>query len=63
MRIAVKKGELFEQNALINYFGRESGDETPEIEQIHVDKNGELSCYPEDFMDEWTKQLVELIKK
>lgn len=63
VRIAVKKGELSEQNALINYFGRENGDETPEIEQIHVDENGELSCYPEDFMDEWTKQLIELIKK
>lgn len=63
MRIAVKKGNLAEHNALINYFERENGDESPVIEQIYIDKNGELSCYPEDFMDEWTKQLIELIKK
>lgn len=62
LRLAVKTNILKENEALINYFDRNLETEATEIEQIHVDSNGELSAYPEDFMDEWTKQLLELIK-
>lgn len=31
------------------------------IEEIKVDKNGEFSNYPKDFLDEWTNQLLHLV--
>ncbi|MDR1022210.1 MAG: DUF3696 domain-containing protein [Prevotellaceae bacterium] len=31
------------------------------ITQIKVDKNGTLSDYPKDFLDEWSNQLSKLI--
>ena len=30
-------------------------------QQIKVDKNGTLSDNPEDFMDEWTQQMLTLL--
>lgn len=63
LRLAVKTDLLKENEALINYFSRDTVTDVTEIEQIYVDGNGELSSYPDDFMDEWTKQLLELIKK
>ena len=62
LRLAVKTNLLKENEALINYFDRNLDTEMTEIEQIYVDGNGELSAYPDDFMDEWTRQLMELIK-
>jgi predicted ATPase len=31
------------------------------IKEIHVDRHGELSDYPTDFMDEWNNQLLRLV--
>lgn len=31
------------------------------IKEIHVDRQGELSDYPTDFMDEWNNQLLRLV--
>ncbi|GAJ07821.1 unnamed protein product, partial [marine sediment metagenome] len=31
------------------------------ITQIKIDKQGELSKYPKDFMDEWNNQLLKLV--
>ncbi|WP_182305037.1 DUF3696 domain-containing protein [Bacteroides stercoris] len=51
------------ENVNISYFSRQ----TTEIEQfcriqnIRVDRTGELSDYPIDFMDEWNNQLLKLI--
>lgn len=61
LRIAAKNGSLDEWQANICYFSREDDSECPVVEAISVDKNGELSSYPDDFMDEWTKQLLQLI--
>lgn len=60
MRIAIKKGELNHTEGIINYFDRDDNG-MPQIEHIYVDNKGELSAYPDDFLDEWTKQLLQLI--
>lgn len=60
MRIAVKEGKLSPNLANVLHFGRTEAQE-PEIKEIRVDKNGQLSSYPEDFMDEMTKQLLQLM--
>lgn len=61
LRIAVKKGEINHDDVSILHFER-GADEmaSPSFEQIKVDSKGNLSSYPEDFMDEWTKQLLQL---
>lgn len=60
MRIAVKKNIISRRDANILHFGR-SNDGEPTIEEINVDNNGQLSKYPEDFLDEMTKQLMQLM--
>lgn len=60
IRIAVKKGNLATDDVVIDYFDRnDAGDVV--VKDIHVDHNGELDDYPDDFMDEWTRQLLELV--
>lgn len=61
LRIAIKNNTLEEEKALICHFSREEYSDKPIVDTIKVDKNGELSSYPDDFMDEWTKQLLQLI--
>jgi predicted ATPase len=62
LRIAVKKGILKPEDALINHFDYKEGKGTEsEIKKITCDKNGTLSDYPNDFMDEWTAQMMQLV--
>lgn len=60
VRIAVKKGEISPQDVVIDYFDRNT-EGNALVKDIHVDVNGELDDYPDDFMDEWTKQLLQLV--
>lgn len=59
VRIAVKKKDLATTEVLVNYFDRDDKGEVM-VKAIHVDRNGELDDYPADFLDEWTRQLLEL---
>lgn len=62
LRIAVKNKTIECQDVSILHFDR--GNETvksPSFEHIKVDKHGNLSTLPEDFLDEWTKQLLQLV--
>lgn len=62
LRISVRKKNINRKDVSILFFDRKNGDDfTPEITQIKVDSNGTLSDNPEDFMDEWTKQIFELL--
>ena len=66
IRVAVKKGLLKPDQVNIFFFDRDldkemKGSGLTEITHIEVDKNGELSDYPEGFLDEWDKQLLKLI--
>ena len=61
MRIAMKQNKLKPKEGIIVHFAHESEDVNPTIDFITCDKNGTLSNYPDDFMDEWTQQMLELV--
>lgn len=61
-RIAVKMNEsgVTKNDFRIIHVGRNK-DNSPNIWQIELDKNGNLSDYPEEFMDEWGNQMSLLV--
>lgn len=63
IRVAVKEGLINRSNVRISYFEKETTKEEQftAITEIKVDKNGELSEYPKDFLDTWNNQLLKLI--
>lgn len=61
LRIARKNGEIERTDALILFVDHDSKTMQTIVEEIECDKNGTLSREPDDFLDEWTKQLLKLI--
>ncbi len=63
LRIAMKQSVMGikPQDAQIVFFSHDNSDTQPQVSIIYCDRYGELSEYPDDFLDEWTKQLVKLI--
>ena len=61
LRIAAKNGSINPSDSIILHFSHDDSVVTPDIQEIKCDKNGSLSDFPDDFMDEWTKQLLELV--
>lgn len=57
MRIAMKEGALEIRDAHILYFS----DDECQVKMITCDKKGTLSDYPDDFLDEWTMQMLKLV--
>lgn len=57
MRIAIKEGVLNTREAHVLYFSNEEC----QVKMITCDKNGTLSDYPDDFLDEWTLQMLKLV--
>ncbi|MES2389125.1 MAG: DUF3696 domain-containing protein [Bacteroidota bacterium] len=60
IRVAVKNGILNPDDVTLHFFGQ-STTGALEITEIRIDRNGELSDYPNDFLDEWDNQLLNLI--
>ena len=56
MRIAMKEDELGVTDAHVLYFS----DDKP-IKMITCDSRGTMSDYPDDFLDEWTLQALQLV--
>lgn len=61
MRIAMKNSTLKPSDAQIIHIAHENNEPDPIIDIITCDQNGVLSNYPDDFMDEWTLQLLQLV--
>ena len=61
MRISMKKGVMTPSDGIIQHFAYDNETFTPEITEITCDKEGILSEYPDDFLDEWTAQMIELV--
>jgi len=63
LRVAVKDGLIDKSKVNIMYFEKTTTEKEQftKITQIKVDKNGTLSEYPKDFLDEWANQLSKLI--
>ena len=62
LRIAVKNGVAAPSETTILFFDRDDDESgSPIIEKVSVDERGALSSQPRDFMDEWTRQMLELL--
>lgn len=60
LRIATKKGKCESKDSMITHVYR-SDSGAASICQIKMDREGNLSNYPQEFMDEWTKQMLDLV--
>lgn len=63
IRVAVKENDISKNDVNIMYFDKITTEyeQYSRVNQIRVDERGELSEYPEDFLDEWNNQLLKLI--
>ena len=61
LRISAKEGVIHPKDCIIDYFYTESKTGKAAIDTITCDIKGTLSNYPDDFMDEWTLQLLKLV--
>jgi predicted ATPase len=63
IRVAVKEKLINKNDVNISYFTKKTTKEEQytEITEIKIDERGELSEYPEDFLDEWNNQLLKLV--
>lgn len=61
MRISMKKGFLKPSDSIIQHFSYISENVSPVITPITSDAFGNLSDYPDDFLDEWTAQMLQLV--
>ena len=63
IRVAVKEKDITDDRLMMFYFERkvEEKEQYSKITNIEVDSKGELSSYPKNLLDEWSKQLVKLV--
>lgn len=63
VRVAVREKLLDKDQASVCWFSKTTTDseQYTELTQINIDERGELSEYPEDFLDEWNNQLLRLV--
>lgn len=63
LRIAMKQKfcNMKPCDAEIAFFSHNEDTSEPTVEIIKCDEFGELSSYPDDFLDEWTNQLINLV--
>jgi len=59
IRVAVKRAKIPHEDVQINFFHQHDGKSTISVPQI--DRHGHIDQWPEDFFDEWDKQLSELL--
>ena len=60
VRVAVKEGRLSASDTVVSYFSRNEDQETT-VEEIRMDRNGNLESFPEGLLDEWGLLLERLI--
>lgn len=63
IRVSVKENKVNHREVNVLFFNRTDYDseQYSEITNIQVDREGNLSNYPENFLDEWNNQLLKLI--
>ena len=61
IRVAVKDRNIEKDKIGLFYFDRKEDELYSVYRSIQIDKNGELSDYPQNFMDEWSNQLLKLL--
>lgn len=63
IRVGIKEGSLLNDQAIIFFFDKNvtESEQFSVIANIEIDKNGELSEYPEHMLSEWSNQLLKLL--
>lgn len=63
IRVAVKEENLDKDKVVAFYFEKEfaESEQYSKVTNIEIDKNGELSDYPTNMLDEWSNQLFKLM--
>ncbi|WP_125722617.1 AAA family ATPase [Flavobacterium ustbae] len=63
IRVAVKECDIDKDKVAIFYYEKivEASEQYTKVIDIKVDKNGELSEYPKNMLDEWSNQLFKLM--
>lgn len=63
IRVGVKENPLLKDRTILFYFNKivTPNEQYSQVTNIHVDKNGELSEYPINLLDEWSNQLFKLM--
>ena len=63
IRVAVKEKHISNDKVIAFYFDKvvETSEQYSKITNVEIDKNGELSDYPKNMLDEWSNQLLKLI--
>lgn len=63
IRVSVKENLVDKNGVNILYFDKETTDKEQftKVKLIDIDRNGELSEYPKNFLDEWSNQLLKLV--
>lgn len=61
IRIAIKNNKLTPHNTTILFIERDQSNNKNTIQSLNIDRNGTFDIEPEDFMDEWTKQMLSLL--
>ena len=63
IRVAVKEGLLAPPHAALFFFDKviTDAEQYTAVKDIFIDRNGELSDYPANMIDEWGNQLFKLI--
>lgn len=60
IRVAVKEGLIDHRNVLVSYFDRDEDLDT-QVHHLELDAKGEMSSYPDGFLDEWGILMSELL--
>ena len=65
IRVAIKNKQISTDDVSVFYFEREdnSNEHVTQISQPEIDENGRISHQPRGFMDEYSKQLDQLLKR
>jgi len=61
IRVATKKGLLEPEESSIYYFRKDRDELETKINEINIDKYGNIDNYPKGFFDEWDNKLDELL--
>lgn len=63
IRVAVKEKLIDKNKVNICYFDKETSkdEQYTRITELKIDEQGELSDYPDNFLDEWKNQLLRLV--
>lgn len=63
IRVAAKEKDVSIDRLMLFYFERmmDEKEQYSKITNIEVDRNGELSSYPKNLLDEWSNQLIKLV--